>query len=199
MDRPPVILVEGERVALGPLRRDLVSTYATWDGDLELSALRGRDLRPRSELEWERTVDAEPGDGTRVFFTVYETVYEHKAPRPIGVAMLLQVDSGHRTADFGIYLGERDTWSTGVGTEATRLALDFAFHALGMHNVLLRVIAENGRAIKAYERAGFKVVGRRRESFRLGQRVFDDVYMDCLAHEFESPVVKRLWERVFGA
>jgi len=198
MERQAVILVEGDRVALGPLRRDLLPTYVAWDNDVELAALRGREVRPRSAEEWQRTLDGESTDPTRVFFTVYETVFEHKAPRPIGVSMLLHVDRAHRTAELGVYLGERDTWSTGVGTEATRLTLDFAFHALGLHNVMLRVIARNARALKSYERAGFKVIGRQRESFRLGQRAFDDVYMDCVATEFESPVVKRLWERVFG-
>ncbi|RYG86054.1 N-acetyltransferase, partial [bacterium] len=95
-------------------------------------------------------------------------------------------------------LGERDAWNSGLGTEATRLTLDYAFNALGLWNVLLRVVATNGRAIKAYERAGFKAIGRQRGSYRLGQEVYDDLYMDCVASEFESPVLRARFRDALG-
>ena len=70
--------------------------------------------------------------------------------------------------------------------------LDYAFSALGLHNVMLRAFAFNERAIRAYVRAGFREIGRRRESHRLGNRVFDEVLMDCLATDFRSPVLQSL-------
>jgi RimJ/RimL family protein N-acetyltransferase len=53
---------------------------------------------------------------------------------------------------------------------------------------MLEVYSFNERAIRAYLRAGFKVLGRRREAHRVGDRVYDIVYMDCLAGEFQSPL-----------
>jgi hypothetical protein len=35
VEEQPSYVVEGERVALGPLRMDLVATYQRWDNDLE--------------------------------------------------------------------------------------------------------------------------------------------------------------------
>ena len=57
---------------------------------------------------------------------------------------------------------------------------------------MLQVTCNNERAIRAYTRAGFRVFGRRRESYRLGGQVFDEIVMDCLATEFRSPVLRRL-------
>jgi RimJ/RimL family protein N-acetyltransferase len=70
--------------------------------------------------------------------------------------------------------------------------LDYAFTILGLHNVMLTVDSYNERGIRAYTRAGFKVIGRRRESHRLGDRPFDVILMDCLASEFESPLLANL-------
>ncbi len=201
MDSTSILTLEGERIGLGPLRHDLIAVYTRWDNDIELASLRGSSLRPSAygaSTHWFDEATSGSGAKSAVFFTVYETVFEHKAPRPIGVAMLLKIDREHGTAELGLYLGERDAWNSGLGTEATRLTLDYAFNALGLQNVLLRVVADNARAIGAYTRAGFKAIGRQRGSYRLGQRVFDDLYMDCIASEFVSPVLAKLWDKGFG-
>ena len=70
--------------------------------------------------------------------------------------------------------------------------LDYAFTALGLHNVMLTVFEFNPAGIRAYEKAGFKPIGRRRECRVMGGGVYDEVYMDCLASEFESPVLGRV-------
>ena len=61
---------------------------------------------------------------------------------------------------FGILVGQRR--GRGLGTEATRLTLDWAFHVLGLHNVMLEVLPANAPAIRAYEAAGFRRIGVRR-------------------------------------
>lgn len=191
------LTVSGERVALGPLRAKLAAVYARWDADVGLSALRlggGRgDLRPGLEGVDEPRIFADARAPNAAIFTVYETIYDSKAPRPIGVSALRNVDLEHRVADFSIYLGERDAWSTGLGAEASRLTLDFAFHALGLTNVALRARADDTRAIVSFERAGFRPIGRRRGSSRLGQEAHDELYMDAVPTDFESPQLRALF------
>ena len=70
--------------------------------------------------------------------------------------------------------------------------LDYGFTLLGLHNIMLTVDAYNERAIRAYRRAGFKEFGPRREARRRGGQAYDVVYMDCIAAEFNSPVLHRL-------
>lgn len=98
----------------------------------------------------------------------------------------------HRRAELGIGIGEAECRDKGYGTEATRLILDYGFTALGLHTIMLWVLATNERAIRAYKRAGFREAGRWHESWRIGGKAHDILFMECLATEFQSPVLHRL-------
>lgn len=77
----------------------------------------------------------------------------------------------------------------GLGTAATRLALDYAFHVTNLRMVWLKVLEPNTRAVRAYEKAGFHVAGRLRQAgYWLGQ-VCDELIVDVLATEFPGPSV----------
>ena len=113
-------------------------------------------------------------------------IFERATLRPIGNAALLHIDHQHGTAEYGIFIGERDCWDKGYGTEATRLMLDYGFRVVGLHNIMLRVYSDNPRALRAYQKAGFAEMGRRREARRTGRTRVDVIYMDCLASEYLS-------------
>jgi RimJ/RimL family protein N-acetyltransferase len=116
------------------------------------------------------------------------TIYDRADLRPVGTTALMAIDHRNGRARFGILLGERR--SSGLGTEATRLALDWAFTILGLRNVLLEVLPWNTRAIRAYEKAGFRRIGARREAIvSLGERT-DEILMDAVASEFTGSVLR---------
>ncbi len=182
----PVINITGEKVCLGPAAREHVPLVARWTNDFAVTVLAGDDLRPRSleayEADYERTSKADNAHGA------WFVIYERATLRPIGEVGLRHISPVHRAAALGIYIGEKDCWGKGYGTEAVILTLDYGFTVLGLHNVMLTTFSYNERAIRAYTRAGFREFGRRRECVRLGNRLYDDVYMDCLASEFTSPL-----------
>jgi diamine N-acetyltransferase len=180
----PILNIEGHLVALGPIRRDLLPLYQRWVNDLD--TMRTLDLPPRpltmeQEQDW---YDRQSKADDDVPFTIYE----RETLRPIGNTGLHSLDHRNRTAAFGIMIGEPACRGKGYGTETTRLMLDYAFSALGLHNVILTVLEFNPAAIKAYNKAGFKEIGRRRECRLMGGKLWDEIYMDCLSSEFESPV-----------
>ncbi len=181
-DNAPILNLVGEKVALGPIRRDLVPVYERWINDFEVVRTLGvsgpRPLTTEGEVAWyERTALSDKD--------VSFTMYERASLRPIGSSGLHFVDHYNRTATFGILIGEKDCWGKGYGTEATRLMLDYAFTGLGLHNVMLNVFANNERAIRAYRRAGFREIGRRRQAHRTGGDMEDVVFMDCLATDLQ--------------
>lgn len=193
MDAPEsghsLVSFEGERVALGPYRRDLLPLYLRWINDLEVTRTLGGNILPvtaEAEAAWYDT--ASKMDERHAPFTIYERA----TLRPVGNTDLREINHRHGTAEFGIMIGEKDYWGKGYGTEATALMLDYGFTILGLHNILLRVFSYNERGLHAYRRAGFKEIGRRREAHRFGGRAWDIVFMDCLATEFRSPVLRRL-------
>jgi RimJ/RimL family protein N-acetyltransferase len=182
----PIITLSGPHVALGPPHRDLLPLLARWENDLALSVLSGDPARPVTleslQAAYDRYSRGDERDLAR--FVIYERPTLH----PIGETGLRQINHAHGTATFGISIGERACWGRGYGTEATLLVLDYGFSALGLHNIMLQVVGYNERAIRAYRRAGFRDIGRRRQSYRLGGRVYDEVLMECLATEFHSPL-----------
>lgn len=180
----PVINVSGDRVALGPLRRDLLSLYLQWSNDLSTSRTIGLSWPATRDQESER-YDARIHDPTAVWFTIYEL----QETRPIGLTWLYEIDHRHARASFGISIGNASDRGQGFGTEATRLTLDYAFTALGLQNVMLTVLAFNESGVSAYERAGFSVFGRRRNCSHANGQIHDLIYMQSLSDEFESPVL----------
>jgi RimJ/RimL family protein N-acetyltransferase len=90
-------------------------------------------------------------------------------------------------------IGEPEARGKGYGTETTRLMLDYAFTALGLHSVMLDVSEYNLAGRRAYEKAGFREIGRRRQSDLLNGHLYDLILMDCIATEFESPVLSKVF------
>jgi RimJ/RimL family protein N-acetyltransferase len=180
----PIFNIVGEQVALGPQTKELVPLLTRWVNDFEVAYYSGDPLQPTAEelhqTEHEKT--SKEWQSRRVAFTIYERA----TLRPIGITHWRHVHSANRTADYGIVIGEKDCWGKGYGTETTRLMLEYAFTVLNLHSVFLATSGYNERAMGAYRRAGFREAGRRREAIRFGDRIYDEVFMDCLASEFTS-------------
>jgi RimJ/RimL family protein N-acetyltransferase len=104
----------------------------------------------------------------------------------IGNIGLHRIDWKNRHTELGIAIGEKAYWDQGYGGDAIRTMLKLAFREMNMHRVQLRVDADNARAIRCYEKAGFKKEGTLREIvFREGKYVGQHV-MSILQQEFES-------------
>ena len=171
-----VFNISGERVLLGPLRRELIPVYLRWSNDLETSRTQG--------LSWPWTLE----QATAAFESraasadaAWFTMYERSSGDPIGVCYLYEISHRHGRASFGITIGEAGCRGKGYGTEATRLLLDYAFRDLGLSNVMLTVYAFNEGGLRAYAKAGFREFGRRQRCSRLGAELYDLVYMECVA------------------
>jgi RimJ/RimL family protein N-acetyltransferase len=172
--------ITGEKVALGPHRRDLLPLYQKWINDFSVRVTIGGRVGPmtrEAEEAWYEGVAKASG-------SAHFTIYEAATQRPIGTTALHDIDHFHRTAEFGIMIGEKDCWGKGYGTETARLMLGYGFSDLNLHNIGLRVFSTNARALAAYARAGFRECGRRRECLRPGGAICDEIFMECLATEF---------------
>lgn len=188
-DGQPILNIVGELVALGPLRRELLPLYGRWINDFGTVRKLGLPPHPMTaeqEQGWYERV-ANYGDDAPF------TIYERSTMRPIGNTSLAEIDHRNRSAIFGIIIGEPDARGKVYGTETTRLMLDYAFTTLGLHNVMLTVFEHNPAGIRAYTKAGFREPGRRRECRMMGGKPWDEVYMQCLSTDFESPVLGRVF------
>ena len=183
----PPGLILGERTALGPLRHELLAIYHRWHASLETQVFAGwpAPLQPVTMERAEQWYSSASIAEAARWFTIYRT----DGLQPIGFVVLRDIDQQHKTAEIGITIGEASERGKGHGTEAMKLILDYAFTALGLGNVLLSVYEFNRGAVRAYEKAGFKVIGRRRKSHFAAGSMWDVIFMDCIAGEFRSPAL----------
>ncbi len=183
--------IVGEKVALGPQGKDLSPLFARWFNDFRTLSRLGDSVQPWTTFqEEERNASVATRKETEIDFAIYERA----SGRPIGVTGI-GVDYRNRTAEFGITIGEPDARGKGYGTETTQLMLDYAFAALGLHNVKLTVHEYNLAGIRAYTKAGFKQYGRRREKILMGGKRWDEIYMQCLSTEWgPSTVLAKIFQ-----
>lgn len=179
----------GEKCYLSPISIDDVERYTEWVNDLEIGqfvlfAAGVYDLdREREALRRLMSND-----------TLFAIV-EKDTNKAIGNCGLHQVNEIHRRATFGIFIGEKTYWNQGIGAEATALILDYGFNIMNLNNITLEVVAYNQRAVRCYEKVGFKYVGRRREFMFMAGKYHDVLIYDILANEFESPFVRKVFEQ----
>ncbi len=182
-------LISGERAALGLLRREQLPRLAAWfnDPDVRRGLAHRGIVNEDAETAWYEHVTeaARQPRPSEVGFAIHDAA----DGEPVGVCGLESIDHNFSRADFGIFLGQRR--GTGIGTDATRLVLDWAFTIIGLHNVMLESYEFNEQAIRAYERAGFQLIGTRRDSVRALGRRWDSILMDATAEGFDSPVLGR--------
>jgi aminoglycoside 6'-N-acetyltransferase len=55
-----------------------------------------------------------------------------------------------------LFVGDPARWGQGLGTAALRLAVTHLLEAEGARRVIITPFASNGRAIRSYEKAGFR-------------------------------------------
>jgi len=96
---------------------------------------------------------------------------EHKLR--VGLVELVEINHIHRRAEFQIIVAP-DHQGQGYATEATRMAMDYAFTVLNLYKLFLVVDVENERAIAVYKKLGFQEEGMLRNEFFV-----DGVYRDA--------------------
>lgn len=189
-DSPPVLNMTGDRIALGPIVRDLVPLYHRWRNDLWIQRTYGGTLSPVALEDQEAWYEREAVNTESIWFTIYELA----TLRPIGLTDFFMIERDHGLAWWGMVIGEADCRGKGYATETARMMLDYAFTALNFHTVVLTVDEFNTAARRAYTKAGFTENGRMRGTTFVAGRRYDRIVMDCISSEFESPYLRSVLE-----
>lgn len=110
-------------------------------------------------------------------------VEDRTSGRLVGEVVLNELDLDAASANLRVLLGPQGR-GRGLGTEAMRLVLGYAFERVALHRVSLHVISHNPRARHVYEGLGFVHEGTLRESVVLDGERHDEHVMSLLAHEW---------------
>lgn len=163
----------------------IAKSYALWSRDSEYWRLMDASIaRPFSTEAIEKFLEKVWEEmGERNFLFGIRTLAEDQL---IGDVELDGVNWAHGEAFVGIALGARELWGKGYGTDAMQVILRFAFQELNLRRLTLNVFEYNPRAVRAYEKIGFKHEGRLRKALYRENRRWDVLYMGILRQEWQE-------------
>lgn len=156
---------EGERIRLRARESSDLEFIYRWINDWEtVQYLASRYPRSRKfEQEWLEKGD--PGYGEAGF--IAETLGDE---RPIGWLGLHYGTPEDRCVGLGIGIGDAAYRDGGYGTDIMRTVARVAFDVMNLNRIELTVYDWNPRAIRVYEKVGFKHEGVLRDAmFRAGK------------------------------
>jgi RimJ/RimL family protein N-acetyltransferase len=168
----------------------MLPNLTRWINDFSTSRTLGLDPKPMTHAQEERWMSQVTTSADSVFFAIYDL----SDMTVVGSTNLFHIDHRHQTCEVGIAILDPARRGKGPGTEAVALVTDYALHALEMHNVHLATYGYNWAGQRAYAKAGFKEYGRRREARLHNGKYWDIIYMDVIASEWESPIVRHMME-----
>jgi len=177
-------MLKGELVILRALEEEDAYELIKYVNDIEILQYLTlyRPLSLQDELEFIRRVREEMKQNRSFSFAVVDK----GANKLIGTIGLHNVDWISRNAELGIVIWKKEYWGRGYGTDAMKLLLYYGFTFLNLHRIWLRVYSFNKRAIRAYEKIGFKMEGTLREHVFKNGRYLDIHIMGILKYEFEE-------------
>lgn len=111
---------------------------------------------------------------------VCQYIIEDKNNNPIGSVYYRDIDETNKSAEFGIFIGEDSARGIGLGSEATKMFINFGFNKLNLHRIMLRVLQENIRAYSSYLKVGFEVEGIFKDMVRLNGTYHNIVFMSII-------------------
>ena len=166
-------MIYGNHIRLRHVECEDLPFFVRWLNDPEviLGLAMHTPLSQAEEDRWfEDTLKRDVDERPLVIEVQVEDIW-----KMIGNCGFFNIDWRNRSAELGIFIGDKTLWNKGFGTEVMQLLLRHGFTTLNLHRIYLRVFENNFRAIRTYEKAGFTHEGRMRQAeFR------DDKYLDVL-------------------
>ena len=185
-------VIESKNLKFKPLSREYLDLYVKWLNDLEVNKFLGPIIgsiftREKGEEWYEEMKDQQD----RRIFTLHS---KENGTGPIGYCGLYEIDHRHERASIQVIIGEKEYQNRGLGTEATRLLVDYGFSALGLESINLSLMDTNDKARQVPRKLGFREAGRVRDYWQIGGNFHDRVIMDIKKEEFYEENERKLSE-----
>jgi RimJ/RimL family protein N-acetyltransferase len=172
--------MQGKLVRIRGYEKSDVDLLMRWFTDEEVTEFLGPMETPMTRAHQERMIERVTAANSPDKAFVIETL----EGLPIGDCGLRSFNWVSRYAELFITIGDKAYWGRGYGADAVRLLLRLAFEKLNLHTVWLTTLVTNERAIRCYEKCGFKRQGLFRENSYVRGKYVDVVPMGILRSEY---------------
>jgi diamine N-acetyltransferase len=133
-------------------------------------------------VEQKKWFDSQVNDASKKRLIITDRATE----QPIGLLGVMEIDHVNKNCELGITVGDRNYWGQPHATEAVQLILKFLFAQFNMHLVYVRVMHDNERAIRFFQKCGFIQNGVLRDMVFVNGAYHRWVWMSITEAEFAS-------------
>ncbi len=141
-------LIKGKRIYLRLLTiNDASQEYCQWLNDSEVN--KYLETKNTTIQELREYIQERIDSPNALFFGIFDK------EKHIGNIKLEPIFWERKKVIFGFIIGDKKYWGKGIGTEATKLIVDFVFNFLNLDEVELGVLPQNKAAVRVYEKVGF--------------------------------------------
>jgi RimJ/RimL family protein N-acetyltransferase len=175
-------MLKGDRVYLGPVKREYIDSYLKWLNDPAITQFLSMFLPLTRMMEEDWIENLKNRNDTIAFGILIPD--ENDVEKLIGNCGLHAIDWKNRVAEVGIIIGEKEYQSKGYGTEAMEILINYGFKTVNLNRIQLRVYEFNSRAINSYKKIGFVEEGRMRKAVFINGEYHDIIIMSILQDEW---------------
>ena len=164
--------LKSKRLILEPLSlKHLSETYVSWLNDSETN----RYLETRGGYTTEKLKHfLIENENKNILFWAIKKKQDNKH---IGNIKIDPVDWDLLSGEYGILMGDKNSWGKGFAKEASLLVIDYCFNQLGLKKITLGVIHENTAALGLYRKMGFTVEERIKDKGTYNGKLCDSIRM----------------------
>jgi RimJ/RimL family protein N-acetyltransferase len=181
-------MITGKRVRLRAITREDLPVFVGWLNDPDVS--RNISIYYVQSLEqeekWFQDSLTHPVEEQALAIEIQDQD-NWKLAGDVG---FLNFDQHERSAELGIFIGDKTAWDKGFGTETMQLMVDYGFATLNLNRIYLRVYETNPRGMRCYEKVGFQLEGRMRQAHYLDGKYIDVLLMSILKSEWIEQKMK---------
>jgi len=183
--------LEGNRIYLRGIEKcDLQGRFLQWANDKEVTRFLFMGVFPNVLENLEEWFEGIRKSNEDVVFMIVDK----ETNKEVGFCGFHEIRWLHRSAEYRIFIGEKDCWDKGYGQETNKIMLRYGFELLNFNRIYLGVNASHERGVNSYLKSGFVKEGVLRQETYRNSRYYDVVRLGILRDEYYKKH-KQEWDK----
>lgn len=172
----------GRRVYLRPIKITDAPIIQTWHNDPELMKAARAGERPTTLKQEKEDIKTAHHSKDEAYLMVVKKANN----KEIGFIRVNWLTSRSRNVWLRMIIGDKNSWGKNYAADALHSFLEWLFYELNVHRITCETYATNKRAIRFFEKMGFKREGIIREAHYIDGQYHDIISFGLLEREFHK-------------
>jgi RimJ/RimL family protein N-acetyltransferase len=162
--------IEGENIDLCPPNLDHIKLYAKWVNDSK-ARIYARNNRPHTVEDITKWFEPSERRGLSDYITF--EIWHKRDKVPIGTCGFGRINWISRNANIFMSIGLPQYWNKNLGTEASRLLINYGFKELNFHKIYAGIFEPNIGSWSVAEKDGFILEGIQKKTIFINGQYID--------------------------